>query len=372
MNNEFLGKKNLDTEDRQKVLESYDKFQRNKLDFINEVYSSVNTQTSTWILYNTNIHFDEMNKDKDLMYYSGQEIENIIASKLAYSEQTKSNILVFINKYMEWNIYKGNISINPCQELDIKSLKKSNKLFTRKKIESLDEFWDKIRDMDMVTDISNFMPLILARYGIVGKELSWMINLRWNDIYKQGDRYFCNIMEKGKLKTILPLDETFIYYINRFKQHKFIVYNKKEGENRKGIELIDYGYVLKKSAGGTGELETYNTIFGKVTRACASIGIRRISFNDMVKSRKIDMLLNRRLNGKLTTFDIEEVDDIFSTDNTSVNGVVKLKKLYTDLTGEKVLSKNIKPSLIEDPDSIKFVEDTCIKNGFNFKKIKDL
>lgn len=370
---EFIGADYENLQQKDKILNTYDKFQKNKLEYINEMYNEKSTQTSNWILYERNIHFDEVNKNKDLLHYTPEEIENLVASKVAYSEQTKNNLLVFIYKYMEWNISRGEIVINPCNSINRAELKKGSLKVIRKKLLALNEFWGLIEQMDKITDMSNYMPLILARYGITGKELNSMIYLKWEDIVPYNGEYKVIIYDENRnILAELPVDDKFINIIKRFKKHDYIVYSKKDSSDRKGLNLIDYGYVLKKTSSSDGETETYNTIFGKVTRCCSALGVKRISFNDMVKSRKMDVLLAIRLERKINGYDITNINNMYSLDNNSVNGDTKLKKLYEDLTKDKVLRKNDKNKDMADLEAKSKVQEFCEKLNIDISYIIEL
>ena len=78
----FLGKKYNNMEEKEKILNGLDKYERNFLVFLNEVYSEENTQRSMYAIFNKNILPLERELEKDLMHFSIVEIEGVISSCL--------------------------------------------------------------------------------------------------------------------------------------------------------------------------------------------------------------------------------------------------------------------------------------------------
>ena len=71
---EFIGTNYNSEEEKNKILETYDEFTMNKLAFLNDTYVNSNTQLAYMIYYRNFFHDEEVLKNKDLMYFTTQEI----------------------------------------------------------------------------------------------------------------------------------------------------------------------------------------------------------------------------------------------------------------------------------------------------------
>ena len=66
--------------------------------------------------------------------------------------------------------------------LSINDLKKENKRFILNDVVNLNKFYKWLTELEIKHDLYITLPLLFARYGIVGEELSDMINVKYEDI----------------------------------------------------------------------------------------------------------------------------------------------------------------------------------------------
>ena len=86
----------------------------------------------------------------------------------------------------------------------------------------------------------------------------------------------------------------------------------------------------------------------------------------------MDVLLAIRLERKINGYDITNINNMYSLDNNSVNGDTKLKKLYEDLTKDKVLRKNDKNKDMADLEAKSKVQEFCEKLNIDISYIIEL
>ena len=123
---------------------------------------------------------------------------------------------------------------------------------------------------------------------------------------------------------------------------------------------MDTGYVIKRSslAGeNNGDIETVPGIVRRVNLAYDYLeGCQRVKFNNLVKSRKLDILFNIRKDRKINTEDVLNVMRIFEP-KSSVGSYHSLVADIESLTGEKVLYKYEKGAKLIDNNSEEFVKN---------------
>lgn len=215
---EFIGQKYEratpeETEaEKQRILSSYDQFQLDKIVWLNNTYADEVTKKPLWSVYNNNIHDFEVAKNKDLKDFKSDEVVSMLNSFIYALESTMGTIKLFINKYFEYWIEKGHVSVNPLAGVEsMKSLKSSKRLL-QTKLYDMDEFYSLLREMKEVNNAVNIKPLLLARYGIIGREAIYMRQLRYKDI--DVENKIVNIYdENGELKTVVPIDDRFIEFL---------------------------------------------------------------------------------------------------------------------------------------------------------------
>lgn len=379
---EFIGQKYEratieETEaEKQRILSSYDQFQLDKIVWLNNTYADEVTKKPLWSVYNNNIHDFEVAKNKDLKDFKSDEVVSMLNSFIYALESTMGTIKLFINKYFEYWIEKGHVSVNPLAGVEsMKSLKSSKRLL-QTKLYDMDEFYSLLREMKEVNNAVNIKPLLLARYGIIGREAIYMRRLKYKDI--DVENKFVNIYdENGELKTIIPIDDRFIKFLLELDQ---IV----EEESKKQVFQSDT-YVLN-----TRELVNYNTVNSRVYNAFKFLNIKRkeenigedaepierISFNDLLFTREIELLLTIRRDRKITANDVENIIRIFNESKINASSILTMRKRYESLTGDAVIKKQVgrykKSSefvefVVIDPNSYETVEKICESIGINIE-----
>jgi integrase len=335
----FIGEDYKTIKEKNDILATYDDLQRAKLEFLNDMYDNENTLKNLWSIYSNHIHFFEEEAGKDAMFFNEVEVDEILANRFRYAQTTKTNIISFINIYKRWGVDRGDISGNSVEAIDRQSAVKDLSKVLINKVWGLGEFYNLMIEMETKSTIDNAIPLLLARYGIVGKELIEMRSLKWEDV--DYDKKRVTIHQKNKAPKYLDVDDRFLEWIDKYKN------NESYGD------VTDFGYVLKKNnkARDDSNKENPATIHSKVYRACKDIGIPRIAFGDLLKSRYIDLLLDIRATRKLTTDDFIWVIANFKTDASGSSTQV-LKNYYESLTKDKVIGKDkgggLSTSLHED------------------------
>lgn len=375
---EFIGQKYEratpeETEaEKQRILSSYDQFQLDKIVWLNNTYADEVTKKPLWSVYNNNIHDFEVAKNKDLKDFKSDEVVSMLNSFIYALESTMGTIKLFINKYFEYWIEKGHVSVNPLAGVEsMKSLKSSKRLL-QTKLYDMDEFYSLLREMKEVNNAVNIKPLLLARYGIIGREAIYMRQLRYKDI--DVENKFVNIYDENReLKTILPIDDRFVEFLLELDS---IV----EEESKKQVFQSDV-YVIN-----TRELVNYNTVNSRVYNAFKFLNIKRkeegketierISFNDLLFTREIELLLKIRRERKITANDVENIIRIFNESKINASSISVMRKRYESLTGDAVIKKQVgryKKSaefvefVVIDPNSHETVEKICKSIGMNIE-----
>jgi integrase len=354
-NKYFIGRDYETIQEKNDILANYDKLHRDKITFLNDMYDNLSTLKGLWSVYNTHIHKHELLLGKDVMFFDNIEIDEIIASGFKYASSTKTNILHFIDMYKRWGVGRGDIPNNSMKAIDKRSAVVDMSKVLINKVWGLGEFYNLLIDIEIKASISDLMPLLLARYGMTGKQLVDMRGLRWADIDYEKKRVKI-INEDGKLIRTLDVDDRFLHWIDKYR------------DSLDADVVTDYGYVLKKNnkARNDSLMENYNTINTRIYRACDNTKIPRIATGDLLKSRYIDLLLDIRKDRKLTTDDFAWVIMNFKEEATP-SSIVTLKDYYEALTKDKVIGKNKGgkvESPLKDPNSKQTVEEIRERIGY--------
>lgn len=237
----------------QEICNNYTDYQKMKIEYLNSIYvdDEIGTKTKNdyWSLYVNNIHYIEEFKKKDLIEFSGREISDLMGMLVTDSVATKSNIWTFINQYCLWCINRGVkdrngrvIYENPCDGLDRADMVRVNPKLLMNKYRTVKDIDIILKSIIEHIDYQFAMVIILARYGILGKECSYMINLKIEDVdIDNKNVYIYN--EWGDLETIFPIDDIFIEYFKKSIACKRVpVVNS---SNWKELEASEY--VLKRN-----------------------------------------------------------------------------------------------------------------------------
>lgn len=325
-NKYFIGQDYNTIKEKNDILATYDDLQRSKITFLNEMYNKESTLKNLWSIYKNHIHPHELLLNKDAMFFNEVEVDEVIANRFRFSQPTKNNILHFINIYKRWGVDRGDISGNSVDAINRKESTKDMSKVLINKVWGLGEFYNLLTRIETKSLLSGTIPMLLARYGIAGKQLIHMRSLKWEDI--DYEKKQVKIIEHGQLIRIIDVDDRFLEWIDKYKA------------SNDNDESIDYGYVLKKknTVRDDSLIENYNTINSRMYKACREVQIDRISFGDLQKSRCIDLLLEMRATRKLTTDDFEWV--LMSLkEPPSPMAINVLREYYEALTKDTVIFK---------------------------------
>lgn len=352
-----------------KLMSEANPYEINKNTFLNEYYKddSIDTKIVLYALWKGAIQYIEEMKMKDLYQFSPSEISDLIISTPTTSRVRKESIFNFIKQYCDWAFSKELINVNPTDGLNREELVQVNKRAIKRKVMGLSDFYNLCYSMLENTSVFNVLPLVLARYGITGSELSYMSNLKWNDIDREN--MIVNIVnhETGEVITQLKVDKNFINWIDIAKDTND--YKVKTNKEKSGITsfetvsnggYIDRGYVNKISI-KTRESEDVlkvekSSLYSRINLAFRDNEMNVISLGSLEKSRKIEVLLEKRESRKLTTRDVQEVVLMFNP-SASAGAYNSLKNDYQSITGDTVLPARAKAYELKDENSVEFVKN---------------
>ena len=338
----------------------------NKKIFLDEVYVKEKTKTTMISNYKNNILYVEKLLGKDLMYFTTQEIESLVLNASGVSSGYKSSMYSFCNSYCEYQVDKGNISINPCSSIKAQDIVETSVQQLMKGFLGKQQFINTLRILESKSNLlaSGYLALILSRNGVLGKKCEDLIKLEENDI-KDG---FINIYNKidnsedyAILNTSLPIDNDIFEWYNKY--IKIIEYPNGYG-TRKSPMKLEGKYILKKSSYTNTREEEYmsvNSLLNQINQACIQSNIARISLSKMQQSYKLDLLLSIRRQRKINEYDIKDIIKLVNYNFTSAQSIINFRLFYETISGEEVL----KGDRIEyDNGGEKYVEDLKNKIGF--------
>ena len=312
---EFVGKSYKTEEEKNKILKTYDEFVLNKLSFLNDTYSNANTQLSYFIYYQNFFHQEEVIKNKDVMYFTTQEIKELLISLVDTKPSSRGAFLSFINNYLNYCIERGYITINNASSINTNDIKKINKKMISVELINLNDFYQLVEEVYAKKTYNRIiLPVLFARYGILGEGCEDICNLCFEDIDVQN--HLVRI-KKNKNVILLPVDE------------KFVRWAYKASDN-------DTGIILRNNKGL--KVESKNTIYNMFYKFFSVIDKPRISAKSLRENRKLDLLGNIRVEREVIMKDIEMVESLISydNDNNSRTGILKLRDLYEVVFGENV------------------------------------
>ena len=327
MSREFLFGKFYDIKDnkqREKIINKHSEYAKNKNVFLLDIYDNEGTLKTSYNSFNKNVIPVEEAKNKDLMYFTPNELKELMDSIASTSFSTKDRVYNVMNSYLDYCVSKGYITINNLSGLDKEELCRPPKLMARYRIVSKEDVY-KWCDESVLTgrvSIMDCLPLLLARYGIVGKGLSRIINLKLENI--NTDNKTIEIYEEDKL-LVFPVDDRLIEYIYR-------AVDLKEHNN---LKYIDSGNIIKAREDYPNLIVDEAYIYNKVTAIFNLKIMPRISFKALELSRKIDFLLDIREERMLDTEDFKQITLMFNP-NPSVASHISLVKNYESITGDEV------------------------------------
>lgn len=337
----------------------------NKRIFLDEVYPLEETRQTMISNYKNNILYVEKLLEKDLMYFTTEEIESLILNASGVSSGYKSSMYSFCNSYCEWCCDRNYININPCSSIKAQDIVETSIQQLMKGLLGKQQFDNTMKILESKTNMiaTGFLALCLARNGVLGKKCCDLIKLEEADI-KNG---FINIYNKvdndeayGLLLTSLPIDNDIMKWYYKYKDIR-----EYEGlGTRKSKIVLEGKYILKKSSYTTTREEEYisvNGLLNMINQNCIMADIPRISLSKMQQSYKLDMLLGIRKKRRINEYDIKDIIKLVNYNFTSTQSIINFRLFYESISGEGVL----KGDRIEyDNGGEKYVEDLKNKIGF--------
>lgn len=367
MSKYFIGLRDYKDEERDNILSKYDNYQKKKLEYLNDMYSNISTLMINWNYYDVHVHNIELELKKDLMFFTLDEIESIIANKFTLEYSSRIILETFIKQYFKWGVTKEYINANPMINFDRDLVNKTSYKVLKNKIIDMNDFYQVYDRMKKLSSFSNAIPYLLGRYGIVGKNCEWMSYLKWEDIDEEKKEV--RIYGTGtEIITTLKVDD---FFVNEIKEWKRWLNNQDYDKETSKNETIfyDYGYVIGRSSARFsknvgGDIEPQATIYNRCYHACKDIDIKRISFINLVKSLQLDMCLRIRVERKVSTWDLLNIMKI-TKGSDSANYISQFKKFYEDLTGDSIVTLGRYPeNTVGDLLKLK-TEDSNSKEVFN-------
>lgn len=320
---EFIGVKSYkDKEERMKILNSYDKYQLKKLEFLNLYYDNDWTRLTYFRNYNNNIHDYEVAKNKDLMNFSPDEAESIIKSCVWTVGNTQKGLFTFGKKYCSWckNVLKL-VDINPFDLLVMRTVTKDSKAKLQRKIVPLKIFYKQCNEMikEGVT-LEHVMTVICIRYGIAGENLLQIRNLKWSNI-DYNNKMVLIENEQGNIVTRIPVDDNFIEWLNKVPH------------------LPTDTYVFGSKMGHGKPLE-YASIYTRIRKCYDKIEAVQQGIKDPLFNRQFEIMLLLRQKRQLYDYDITRILERFygrRMHEYSRSQMYAIIEKYEILTDDKVL-----------------------------------
>lgn len=359
----FVGIDTKDEKEKEQYFNNLDNFQIKKIDFLNYMKYKTDTKFFLWRMYVNHIHPQEKLLNKDLMFFTSEEISDFATGKFQNRESYRRSMLNFTSQYMQYGInVTKQIQVNSASFINIAKLTKNKPKVLKKIVWGLDEFYEKIWEISAIMTINDTIPLLLARYGVMGKDLDEMLNLKWGDVDLENNVISIIDHSTGELKKQYYTDNRFSDYMREYKEECEYNYN-------------DDFVLMQKYAKDRADVYKATGLRNITYNIAKKMEENRISYKDLSQSRKIDYLLSIRSNRKLLMKDIEFVNKLISPNVTlSIN--FTLKTFWESLTGDKVhLIKGKNASNVEDlidSNSKEYVEEICENIDFSFPKDIDL
>lgn len=326
-------------------------YEQMKNTYINEIYKNNNSKITVYNLYRKNILNWEKILNKDLIYFTVQELDSLISSLPSSSIHIKSGVYSLISQYLDWAISKKFISMNNIKSLPRETYCEISQKLASSKLISYKQFWDMIQLMEVHTDIQNIIPIVMAYYCIAGNDMEYMRNLKLEDLDKENEVAY--MMSDGEIKAVIPIDD------------KFFEYCKKACEEADTDEYVSTSLIIKPTINSRSDIVPENSLYARIYEAFDSSGIKRMRLNDLAKSRKIGLLLDIRKSQKryLTTLDFQGVCSIMKP-GCSRGIYNSLQKYYEMATGDKVFKANTKHEELIDVDSKEHYQEILEKLGW--------
>ena len=320
-----------DKEDKELIdykLNNATEYEQMKNTYINEIYKNNNSKITVYNLYRKNILNWEKILNKDLIYFTVQELDSLISSLPSSSIHIKSGVYSFVSQYLDWAISKKFISMNNIKALPRNTYTEISQKLASSRLISYKQFWDMIQLMEVHTDIQNIIPIVMAYYCIAGNDMEYMRNLKLEDLDKENEVAY--MTSDGEIKAVIPIDDKFFEYCEKACEEANI-----------GSEYVSTSLIIKPTVNSRTDIVPENTIYARIYKTFSDANIKKIRLNDLSKSRKIGLLLDIRKRRKLTTLDFQGVCSVFKP-GCSRGIYNSLQKYYEMATGDTVMKANSK------------------------------
>lgn len=311
---EFIGTNYNSEEEKNKILETYDEFTMNKLAFLNDVYQK-STQVAYFIYYKNFFNSEEKLRGKDLMYFTTQEIKELMMSLITVKSASKGSFMSFVNAYLNYCVERGYINVNNASGINMKDIKKLNSKVVNMELINLNKFYNLVEEVYTKKSYNRIvLPVLFARYGILGEGCEDIMKLSFENVDKNNK--LVKIIKNNR-EILLPIDNDFINWVDKLCDH-------------------DIGVILRNNRGEI--IESRHTIYNMFYRFFSVLERPRISAKILRENRKLDLLGDIRKERDVTMKDIEMVESLISydNDNNSRTGILKLRNLYEVVFGENV------------------------------------
>ena len=311
------------------------RYEQMKNTYINEIYKNNNSKITVYNLYRNNILNWEKILNKDLIYFTVQELDSLISSLPSSSIHIKSGVYSLISQYLDWAISKKFISINNIKILPRNTYTEISQKLASSRLISYKQFWDMVQLMEIHTDIQNIIPIVMAYYCIAGNDMMWMRSLKLEDLDSENEVVY--ITSEDEIKAVIPADKEFINYCKKACEEADI-----------GSEYVSTSLIIKPTVNSRTDVVPENSLYARIYEAFDSSGIKRMRLNDLAKSRKIGLLLDIRKRRKLNTLDFQGVCSIMRGGKCSRGIYDSLKRYYELSTGDTVMKANSKEEELVD------------------------
>ena len=363
----FVGLDTNDQKEKENYYNELDSFQLKKLDYIKEMYDNEKTALTVWRIYNNNIHEYEVSADKDAMKFDINDIENVLSSKFQYKESYRRTIISFIVNYMEWGVARGDLEVNIAKTINVNRVTKNKLKIIKQNIYGLDEFYSILDEISIKLPKHYTIPLLLARYGVLGKNAEDICNLKWQDVDLENNEIKIIDHETGELKQVYYTDNRFSEYMKNYKYDEDL---------NKTIETDYVVYKRKVFETITTDIRYTGSGLRNLTMVIAkTINEDRIAFKDLIQSRKLDYLLALRSTRKITNLDLYATTQLLAYKKETYTTTNLLKSFYESITDEKIIMTrgiDVSRILLQDNNAGEYVMGLCDKINFSFPEEIDL
>lgn len=340
---DFYSESKISKLDKMKMYDTKTQYEINMNEYIDEVYDNEDSMKILWDRYKAHILEEEKIKGKDVSQFTREEMIGLFSSIYTTSSNVKASVYSFLSNYIAWRISaKGDKINNVFNSINQDELCIINGNALKKKLVAIEELDYICEEFEKyyTDNINMYISLVLARYGIMGKDLCEMVNLKFKDVHE--DNMIVDIISEDGVVKEYPIDEIFIKWVNKAKEELM----KEEGSK----EVIENSYVIAKSKEALARNTRDNkanpeTVYTHHNKIFKETKTRKISFNLLKKSRMIELLIkNYRSKSVINTSDILEVVRMFNPES-SAGSWNTLKNDYEAVTGDKVFKLSTRRAL---------------------------